>query len=745
MVNAVDTSAPRMPWRHVHFTGIGGVGMAGLAHILTDYRVSISGTDAAASAMTRSLERRGVPVRLGHDAAAVAGADLLVYSNAVPESNPERQAAAAQGIPSCLRGEFLARLAAFFDVVVSVGGSHGKTTTAAMIGHILRCAGRDPGFLIGGSVRGWSRSAGAGAGRILVTEVDESDGTQALMRSTVAVVTNIEDDHCWSLGGEAALRRNFAEFAARAGRVVTWDTPDTRAVLGAHPCVQLAVEADIPAGLELLLPGQHNRTNACLAVLTTAALGVPRAEALQALRSFPGVDRRLTVRLRLPKDRRIVVEDYAHHPTELRASLRALRESWPRHALQVVFQAHRFERVKRYAQQFGAVLSELADAVTVVAPFAAWVDDAAIADPRQIAAAIHGPPCDYWEGRLEDLAERLASDAGSEPRVVAVVGAGDVTNVVPGLVGRLREREWQRLQAGLTAAGVPHERGRTWAELTTLGVGLDRPLRVLPRTPGELSAAIRFAAAEGLPVMSLGAGSKLVGTDEEPLRLVVSLTAGSFVDVHYGPGAVTAGAGVCLAPLIRAMAERGECEAAMAPLALIPAALGGALRMNAGAQGAAIGEYVLEVCGVRLDGSEWRARGSDVQWLYRRSDIPADVIVTSARLRCGSAPSGEALAALTAAGAWRRSAQPAGRSAGCVFRNPPAGPAGRLLDEAGCKGLCRGPLCVSRQHANFIVNDAVAASEKDMRELVECCRERVRDRFGVVLEDELCWCATAAP
>jgi len=740
-MNAVDTPSPRVPWRHVHFTGIGGVGMAGLAHILADWRVDLSGTDAAASAMTRSLELRGIPVQIGHDGAAVAGADLLVYSNAVPPHNPERLAAARQGIESCLRGEFLARVAGFFEAVVSVGGSHGKTTTSAMIAHILCTAGRDPGFLIGGSVSGWPRSAGAGAGRILVTEVDESDGTQALMRSTVAVITNIEDDHCWSLGGEAALRANFAEFARRAQRVVTWDSPATRAVLGSHPCVHLASTADIPADLELAVPGQHNRSNACLALLVTDALGVPRADAVQALRSFHGVDRRLTVRFRTPHDRRVVVEDYAHHPTELRASLSALRASWPRHALRVVFQAHRFERVKRYAQPFGEVLSEWADAVTVVAPFAAWVDDAGIADPRQIAAAVHGRPCEYWDAPLAELAAALASADGPEREVIAVVGAGDVAKVVPDLVNRLREREWQRLEAGLAAAGVPYDRSRTWAELTTLGVGTDRPLRVLPRTLQELSAALCFANAAGVPVWPLGAGSKLVGTDEEPLRLVLSLSVGSFAEVRPEAGAVTAGVGVCLAPLIRSLAERGCCDLAMAPLAWIPASLGGALRMNAGAQGAAIGDYVLEVSGVRLDGSAWQARGNEIHWRYRRCDIPADVLITAARLRCGTAPPQEALAALAAAGSWRRSAQPPGRSGGCVFRNPPEGPAGRLLDEAGCKGLRRGSLRVSEHHANFIVNDAPVASEKDMRDLVEACRERVRGRFGVVLEDELCWCA----
>lgn len=715
--------------------------MAGLAHILVDWKVSVSGSDLAPSAMTRALVNRGVPVRFGHEAAAVAGADLLVYSNAVPADNPERLAATAQGIESCLRGEFLARIGLCFETVICVGGSHGKTTTTAMIAHILRVVGREPGVLVGGAVTGWDRSATAGAGRLLVTEVDESDGTQARMRSRIAVIINIEDDHCWSVGGEVALRRIFAEFADRAERVVAWDSPATREVLGHHPAVRFAAAADIPRTLELPVAGQHNRSNACLAVLAVEAVGVAPAAAVSALRSFPGVDRRLSCRFRSARDRRVLVEDYAHHPTELRASLSALRESWPGHVLKVVFQAHRFERVKRYGGQFAAVLSALADDVLVVAPFAAWVDDAVSADPRTIATAVSGPPCRYWEGALDDLARELATAPVAEPCVLAVVGAGDVCKVVPAVVRAWREQEWARLEQALAAAAIPADRSRTWAELTTLAVGTDRPLRVLPRTQDELAMALRLAVAEGIPVWPLGAGSKLVGTDEEPLRLVVSLTAGVFTQVEFGDGEVSAGAGVCLSPLIRALAERGSCPVEMAPLAWVPAALGGALRMNAGAHGVAIGDFVVEVCGVRTDGSAWQARGGEIAWQYRHSDIPADVIVTTVRLRSGASAPAAALAAIAAAGSRRRQTQPPGRSAGCVFRNPAGGHAGQLLDEAGCKGLRRGSLRVSEQHANFILNEAPTASEADMRELVVLCRERVCERFGLVLQDELCWCA----
>jgi UDP-N-acetylmuramate--alanine ligase len=718
--------------------------MAGLAHILADWGVAVSGTDVAASAMTRALARRGIAVGLGHRAEAVAGADLVVYSNAVPVDNPERQEAAARGIPTCLRGEFLARLAPYFATVVCVAGSHGKTTTTAMLAHILRQAGLDPGYLVGGSVTGWRRSAAAGAGRILVTEVDESDGTQTLMHSALAVVTNIDDDHCWSVGGNEGLQRIFAQFAGQAAAVLAWDSPETRQVLARCRQVRFAGPGAVPPGLVLALPGQHNRWNACLALLAAAALGVPVASGQVALRSFRGVERRLSPRFRAAQDRRVLVEDYAHHPTELRASLAALKEVWPEHRLRVVFQPHRYERVKRYAQGFAEALSRFADEAIVVPPFAAWLDDCALADPRAIANAVQGPSCRYWEGSLEALAHELAGASSSGAQVLAVIGAGDLPRVLPEVVRAWREAEWGRLESALVREGLPVDRSLTWAELTTLGVGADRPLRVAPRDRAELGRALRLAAAEQIPVWTLGAGSTLVGTDDEPLRLTVVLTAGDFTAVDSGDGLVTAGAGLCLSPLIRSMAAEGKCAVAMAPLAWVPATLGGAVRRNAGARGVAIGQFVSDVFGLRLDGSAWQARGDEIVWNTGSSSIPADVIVTAVRLRCAEAAPEVMRRALAAAGAWRRQAQPRHPSAGCVFRNPPGDLAGRLLEEAGCKGLSRGSLRVSDRHANVIVNQPAAlASEEDMRELVECCRDRVLARFGVLLEDALHWCAAA--
>ena len=263
----------QVPWAHVHFTGIGGVGMTGLALILRDFGVRVSGSDAAESRNLALLRERGAQIQVGHDAAHLAQPDLLVYSSAVAEDNPERAAAAERNIRTIRRGEFLAELAAFFPTRVAIAGSHGKTTVSAMLSHILIEVGSEPGYMVGGEVAGRAAPAGAGRGEILVTEVDESDGTQARMQSTHAIVINAEDDHCWSVGGEDALKQCFRDFAAKADFVLAFESPSTRELFGDLRQAEFFPDSAVRTDLELLLPGRHNRINASLAVRLAECLG----------------------------------------------------------------------------------------------------------------------------------------------------------------------------------------------------------------------------------------------------------------------------------------------------------------------------------------------------------------------------------------------------------------------------------------------------------------------------------------
>jgi UDP-N-acetylmuramate--alanine ligase len=714
-----------LPWRHIHFVGVGGVGMAGLAHIVADFGVQATGTDAVDSAMLATLRARGLDVSFPHATEVPATADLVVYSNAVPPTNGERRDADAKGIPSCLRGEFLAQLAEHFPIVVSVAGSHGKTTTTAMLAHILRATGREPGFLVGAAVPGWARAAAAGNGQILVTEVDESDGTQALMQSSHAIVVNVEDDHCWSVGGVEALETCFRTLADRAEHVVSWDSPATQRLFNEHADAEFAGTDQLPT--DLPMPGLHNRIDAALAIAVAVRLGVTRDEALVAMRSFPGVDRRLSIRHASCDGRTVVVEDYAHHPTELQAALDALREGYPEHSLHVVFQPHRFERVLRFGAQFAEDLSR-ADRAVVYRPFAAWRQDADLADPADIARQITGTPARYATEPLEDLADDVCRRL-TDRTVVVIIGAGDIHDLVDPLCDRLLERE-------ALALACPVSRQATWAQLTTLGVGSARPLLAEPRNEQELVEALAFARDQHLSVVPVGHGSNLVGTDEATPLLALRL-AGQFVEWAVTGGRVRVGAGVSLGKLARELAGQGRCPDALLALAWIPATIGGAARMNAGAEGFDVAGLVTEVRGISLsDGTAVVRAASDIQWQYRETDLD-DMFITEVRFDLPPASDPDAQQArLAEYGKKRRERQPNGHTAGCIFRNPPGDSAGRLLDACGCKGMRIGGADVSQKHANIFTADP-GTTESDFLALIRQTHQRVLEQTGISLVLEI--------
>ena len=414
--------------KHIHFTGAGGVGMCGLAHIALDLGYEVTGSDMADSAMLETLRARGVPLCVGHNPALVRGAELLVYSSAVPESDPERQEAKRLGIRQLRRGDYLNLLALHFPVRVAVSGSHGKTSTSAMLVHILKNCGMKPGYMVGGKVNGWERSAAAGDGSVFVSETDESDGSQAGFPATLAVILNIDDDHCWSAGGTRGLERSFLELAFSARQVLAWRAAATEKLFeGWKRCTLM----DTPLDGEMPLPGWHVRVDAAMAVRAAVMLGIDEAQARRAIASFPGVARRMSVRYRSDDGKRILLEDYAHHPAELKATLDALREAYPAHRLLVVFQPHRMERVERYGDRFAELLSTV-DWCGLVEPFGAWRTDGYMADIHAIAAKITASrQC------LPNIPKAIAEAAlphWQAPAVLAIIGAGDVNKAIDSIL-----------------------------------------------------------------------------------------------------------------------------------------------------------------------------------------------------------------------------------------------------------------------------------------------------------------------
>lgn len=734
------------PWKKVHFIGVGGVGMAGLATILSARQTTVSGSDMVSSVYTHQVEAHGGTVHIGHAAANVSmDVDLVVYSAAVPADNPELKRAQENGIRCVVRGKFLAELAVAYPCVIAVAGSHGKTTTTAMIVHILEQCGLQPGYLVGGEIAGWQVSAAAGTGRILVTEVDESDGTQAYMHSTYAVVVNVDDDHCWNLGGIEALEKCFKTFASQAPNLISWASPVTYRLFADHPHACFVTAKSIPENLQLQIPGRHNSINCTMALNVARELGISRAEAIQASRTFAGVKRRMTKHFESIDGKAVIVEDYAHHPTELEATLKTLRETWPEHRLVTVFQPHRFERVKRYAARFSALL-EQTDEVVLVKPFAAWLNDGSNIDPESMAESIEAVPAQYWGDTPEELGARLAStvDRESMPVLFAVIGAGDVGKAIFPLKNGLTMQIFDRFQCDLNRicpACVVHRMG-SWRDYTTLGVGVAKPLVVEPANVIELRQALKTAREQNLRCLFLGRGSNLVGADELRQEIIIRLHGPNFTSWSRNGCFIRAGAGMSLTQLLRQLAELGLIPPRAAPLAWIPGSVGGALRMNAGADAVEIGEFVDRVMGVTLDGRHWSRRGDQIAWGYRATDLPADVCLTEVLFKFGHGNRQAALKTLAESGEKRKKTQPSGRTAGCVFRNAGAAPAGRLLDAAGCKGLKVGRCRVSRKHANFVVAQN-RVTEEDFVTLMRLMQKRVMEHSGIVLQPEVIFANSA--
>lgn len=455
----------------VHFIGLGGAGMSAVARVMLARGVRVSGSDARDSAGLRALEALGAAVHVGHDAANVAGAGTVVVSTAIRADNPELAAAEAAGLRVLHRSEALAAAMEGHEVV-AVAGTHGKTTTTAMITVLLREAGRDPSFAIGGDVAALGVNAAAGSGGVFVAEADESDGSFLNYSPRISVITNVEADHLDHYGTAEAVFASFDRFVdllpADGVLVACADDPGVRDLLArterplegtARPLVRTygyAPGADVRISdtaaegrestsvlhfrhgnrdheqrLALQVPGRHNVLNAAAAFTVALALGVEPETAARGLETFSGAARRFEPKGEARGVR--VFDDYAHHPTEVAAALQAARAVAGSSSVHVLFQPHLFSRTRNFAAEFAQAL-DLADSVTVLPIYPAREDPIPGVTSELITARLRTP-------------SSVAADAGSAVReiaarassgdIVLTVGAGDVTQYGPELVAAL--------------------------------------------------------------------------------------------------------------------------------------------------------------------------------------------------------------------------------------------------------------------------------------------------------------------
>ncbi|MEA2221170.1 MAG: UDP-N-acetylmuramate--alanine ligase [Solirubrobacteraceae bacterium] len=428
--------------RRLHFVGIGGAGMSGLALIAARLGAIVTGSDRAASPYLDRVRAAGIEARVGHDAANVPGDDdvELVVSTAIGADNPERAAARARGLPEIHRGALLGELSRLRRTI-AIAGTHGKTTTASMAAHALLRLGWEPSYVIGGALRTTGSNAGWGDGEWLVVEADESDRSFLELAPEIALVTNIELDHHTTYASHAELERAFAAFLRNGLRVVVADAPEAEAFLDRAEIVDAAFfgASDVKlhaagarfawAGeeVELSVPGAHNVANAAAALTACVVAGAEPAQLAGTLVDFAGAGRRFETLGEGPSGA-VVIDDYAHHPTEVRAAIEAARTLGRRRVI-AVFQPHLYSRTRLLAREFGAALA-LADAAVVLE---IYPSRERAADFRGVSGlVIAEAAADAARGRSVgwapdfDAAERLLRAQLRAGDVCLVLGAGDV-------------------------------------------------------------------------------------------------------------------------------------------------------------------------------------------------------------------------------------------------------------------------------------------------------------------------------
>jgi UDP-N-acetylmuramate--alanine ligase len=424
--------------------------MSGLALVANQLGAEVSGSDRAESSYSARLQAAGIEPAIGHAAENMPdGADVVV-STAIPESNPELARARKLGLRVLHRGDLLAEVAGL-KRSIAVAGAHGKTTTTGMLAHVLRATGRDPAFVIGGELRAAGTNAAWGGGDWIVVEADESDRSFLKLDPDVAVITNIELDHHTTYGSEAELIDAFDEFAAKADEVIAWANAgigadarrfaiDANVTGGSDPPVTLASAVELlPGGsrfrvgdvdVELRVPGEHNILNALAALAAAEAAGVPLTEAAAALATFDGTGRRFEPRGATASGARIF-DDYAHHPTEVRATLEAAK-TLEADRVVAVFQPHLYSRTQHLAKQFGDALA-IADAAMVVDIYPARENAADYPGvtgylvAAATAAAAHGRPV-WWIPSMDE-AQQVLSKELREGDVLLTLGAGNVDSL----------------------------------------------------------------------------------------------------------------------------------------------------------------------------------------------------------------------------------------------------------------------------------------------------------------------------
>ncbi|MDD5440289.1 MAG: UDP-N-acetylmuramate--L-alanine ligase [Candidatus Omnitrophica bacterium] len=738
--------------RHVHMIGIGGIGMSALADILLPSGIRVSGSDLKHNRLVANLTKKGCRISMGHKK-LYGCPDIVVRSFSVNDDNVEVIEAKKRCIPVVERSELLRAIINGRARSVSICGTHGKTTTTAMTALVLDKAGLDPTVLVGGEVDHFRGNARTGKSDIFVTETDESDGFIATLSPRYRVITNIEKDHMEHYGTMGNLLKTFKAFLANSDpQQILFHYDDDKNIArlkiffkGTAFSYGFKRSSDFNARslkisacssefvcyrkgkklgkVRLNVPGRHNIANALAAIAVAVEFGIPFKRVCSLIGGFRGVKRRFEIQSRYAGI--TVVEDYAHHPTEIKTVIAMAQGLRPKRII-AIFQPHRFSRTRHLAGGFADAFYG-ADELILTDIYAAHERPLPGGGINALLGRIEKQGS---QGRVmyipkEKIARYIAVRAKGGD-VVLVIGAGDINLIVPDIVRNIKgsrslegiAREYEPL-AGHTSFRIGGP-ARFWAE---------------PEDEHDLRAILEFASAKRLRVMVLGAGSNVLFSDRGFPGIVVRLSGPLFNGIVIKGTSVSAGAGVPLQRLIKEACRAGLCG--LEGLSGIPGTVGGAVYMNAGYK-ITVGACVKKLRVMDKQGTVRILSRKDLTFGYRTSNL-TPYIVLGAELKLKKAVGRDIEKLCSELIRHKKENQPLGKpSAGCVFKNPEGSSlsAGKLIDECGLKGKQCGGAEVSRKHANFIINTGQATS-RDVQRLKSMIKRTVRARKGVLLEEEL--------
>jgi len=763
----------------VHLVGVGGMHLSGIARILVAWGHTVTGSDMRTSPLTDALAAAGVTILEGHRAENVGDAQLVVTTSAAKEDNPELIEARRRGIPVLKRAEFIAKLMEG-KFSVCVAGTHGKTTTTGLLASMLVRAGRSPTYLVGGEVRDLGTNAAPGDGDEIVVEADEFDRAFLEYEPDLAIVTNVEADHLDIYGTFDELAAAFAQFMSQvkaSGKLIACaDSTKLRELLDSAKLraqvetYALDREADWTArdieqhpdgtqtftvlhGREEIgrfnvrLAGRHMVANALAAIAAGIALDVPLDVVRDALASYQGAKRRFELVGEVGGV--TIMDDYAHHPTEVEATVAAARERFPGRRLVALFQPHTYSRTKYLLDGFRTCFRGL-DELLVLETYAAREPESAGMDAQQLSMNIEEPRARYVAS-FEEAAD--AAVALLRPGdVFFTIGAGDVDQVGPVVVERLNRgaaEPQNRASSGgdsaqLAAAleAIADVRlGEPLSRHTTFGVGGPADIYVVANDGDQLARIILACREHDAPVFLLGSGSNIVVGDGGIRGVVIENRARAVTGPEQdasGGLRFRAESGASFAGVARSLARRGYAGLEWA--SGIPGTLGGAVVYNAGAYGGCLADVLRSITIVNGTGAAKDLPAEELGLVYRGSAFTTGqfreraVIAAEFVLWQGNA---EALMErVQELDGKRLRAQPRGRNAGSIFKNPPDHPAWKLIDDVGLRGHRIGGAQVSDRHCNFFIN-AGGARGSEVKALIDLARQRVRDQFGIELELEV--------